>query len=74
MHEERCTRPTRRAALGLTLGLPVPAQAQAQTISHRHSLAGYVSVEPVARRARGFGLLCLVHPALEMPHGGAVLG
>ena len=53
-------KPTRRAALGLTLGLPVPAQAQAkaqaQAISRRHSLAGFVSVEPVARGALVGGL------------------
>ena len=65
--------PTRRAALGLTL----PARAGTGTGSVHLAQAQFRWLR--LRGARGAARsravsICLVHPALEMPDGGAVLG
>ena len=65
--------PTRRAALGLTL--PARAGTGTGTVHLAQAQSRWLRLRGARGAARSRAVsICLVHPALEMPDGGAVLG
>ena len=65
--------PTRRAALGLTL--PARAGTGTGTVHLAQAQSRWLRLRGARGAARSRAVsICLVHPALEMPDGGALLG